>query len=125
MTRILRKRFSSAHYYRQDRWSQERNKSEFGKCFDPHGHGHDYLLEVEFQSPTPDQVHDALNEIIEKLDHHHLNHTEFVNQVPTTENLAVYLQVQLLKNCTKKRTSCQVLNLKLFENNEIWVEFSL
>jgi 6-pyruvoyltetrahydropterin/6-carboxytetrahydropterin synthase len=122
MTTRVRKRFSCAHFYRQPRWSDSKNKSEFGKCFDPYGHGHDYLLEIEFQSSQPDLALRVLEEIVEHLDHHHLNYLEFQNQVPTTENLAVYIQSQLLNLCLKNQILIEIQNLTLFENSEIWVE---
>ena len=36
--------FSSAHFYRNPQWTAEHNLAVFGKCANPHGHGHNYTL---------------------------------------------------------------------------------
>src|SRR5687768_18503196 len=41
-----RVRFSAAHRYFRPDWSDERNRSVFGACANPHGHGHNYMLEA-------------------------------------------------------------------------------
>lgn len=38
--------FSSAHYYYNEAWSQQKNEEVFGKCANRNGHGHNYTLEV-------------------------------------------------------------------------------
>ena len=38
--------FAAAHRYWRDDWSEERNRAVFGACANPHGHGHNYALEV-------------------------------------------------------------------------------
>jgi 6-pyruvoyltetrahydropterin/6-carboxytetrahydropterin synthase len=44
LTRIVR--FAAAHrYYRPD-WSDAENQRVFGACANPHGHGHNYVMEV-------------------------------------------------------------------------------
>ena len=44
LTRTVR--FSASHRYYRPEWSEERNREVFGACANPHGHGHNYLLEV-------------------------------------------------------------------------------
>src|SRR5690606_25113846 len=39
-------RFSAAHRYHRPEWSDDENRRVFGACNYPHGHGHNYLLEV-------------------------------------------------------------------------------
>ncbi|MGH9794706.1 MAG: 6-carboxytetrahydropterin synthase, partial [Candidatus Acidiferrales bacterium] len=47
MIRLTRKvEFSASHFYRNAEWSEEENRRVFGKCANPHGHGHNYVLEV-------------------------------------------------------------------------------
>jgi 6-pyruvoyltetrahydropterin/6-carboxytetrahydropterin synthase len=94
--------FSAAHrLYRED-WTEAKNIEVFGKCANPHGHGHNYKLEVTFEgTPDPDTgmvVHfhslkKMLFEVVEApLDHHHLNFVDFMGgNLPTLENLAVAL----------------------------------
>lgn len=93
--------FSSAHFYRNAAWSEEKNREVFGKCANPNGHGHNYTLEVTVAGevdPTTGFVVDLklLKDILEQevvsiYDHRHLNHEvpEFAATNPTTENIAV------------------------------------
>lgn len=93
--------FSSAHFYRNAAWSDEKNREVFGKCANPNGHGHNYTLEVTVAGevdPLTGFVVDLklLKDILEQevvsvYDHRHLNHEvpEFAAANPTTENIAV------------------------------------
>lgn len=115
----LKRSFSCAHFYRQDQWSNEKNRTVFGKCFTDYGHGHDYLLEVTFASGDEKSLSKILDPIVEGLDHRHLNFVipEFKTKVPTTENLALYIQDQINR-------SAKIESLKLFERPDLWVELS-
>ena len=56
MIRITRKiEFSAAHLYSNPKLSAEENRRIFGKCNNPHGHGHNYTLEVTVAG-EPDPV---------------------------------------------------------------------
>jgi len=103
--RLTRKlHFNAAHrYYRPD-WSESENRRVFGACANPHGHGHNYLLEVtvvgEIDRQTGFSVDlSALDEVLKRevidvFDHQHLNHAvpEFAEgaAIPTTENILAY-----------------------------------
>lgn len=104
--RLTRKiRFSAAHRYHRPDWSEDENRRVFGACANPHGHGHNYLLEVSVDSPVDprtgfsadlDRLDAVLREqVLGPLDHQHLNHAvpDFGpgNAIPTTENILVYL----------------------------------
>jgi 6-pyruvoyltetrahydropterin/6-carboxytetrahydropterin synthase len=76
----------------------EENRVAYGKCNNPHGHGHNYVVEVLAGGkvdPKTGMVVDmmALDEVVQtkvlmRFDHTNLNLDPlFVNQVPTTENL--------------------------------------
>lgn len=92
--------FSAAHRLHSSQLSEEENWRVFGKCNNPHGHGHNYTLEVsvrgEIDPVTGLLLHrDSLDswvekEILSRLLHCNLNEemVEFRNLVPTTENLA-------------------------------------
>lgn len=96
--------FAAAHRYWRDDWSEDRNRAVFGACANPHGHGHNYALEVTVGGPIDPEtgfcvdlavLDDVLREaVIAPLDHQHINHAvpEFGpgGAVPTTENLAVW-----------------------------------
>jgi 6-pyruvoyltetrahydropterin/6-carboxytetrahydropterin synthase len=104
MIRVTRKiEFSAAHVYNNPKFSPEENRRIFGKCNNPHGHGHNYVLEVTIAG-EPDldtgMVLDLkvlkeilLREIVERLDHRHLNLEvpELAGKIPTTENIAALI----------------------------------
>lgn len=130
---ILNSQFSSAHFYRQDKWSEEKNKQEFGACFTPYGHGHNYRVEVEFDAPSHLQsledledwsglreLERALHEEVRRFDHAHLNFVlpEFKTQVPTTENIAKVL----LERLQARGLSWPLRRLRLYEMKDLWVE---
>jgi 6-pyruvoyltetrahydropterin/6-carboxytetrahydropterin synthase len=89
---------SSSHRLHAELLSEDENRTTYGKCNNPHGHGHNYVIEVlvggEVDGETGMVVNMAtLDEavqatILERFDHTNLNFDPlFVNQVPTTENL--------------------------------------
>ncbi|HEX6135128.1 MAG TPA: 6-carboxytetrahydropterin synthase [Longimicrobiales bacterium] len=103
LTRTVR--FAAAHrYYRTD-WSEARNREVFGACSNPHGHGHNYRLEVTVRAPVSAETGFSADlaaldsilreEVVEPLDHQHLNHAvaEFAagRLVPTCENILIWL----------------------------------
>ena len=96
-----RYRFSAAHRLHNDALTAEENARVYGKCNNPYGHGHNYVLEVTVAGPidrATGMVYDlaALDgmvhtEVIERFDHTHLNLDveNFRERVPTTENLCI------------------------------------
>ena len=46
---VRRYRFCAAHRYHRTEWSEERNLEVFGRCASPHGHGHNYRLELALE----------------------------------------------------------------------------
>lgn len=111
--------FSAAHFYRRLEWSEQKNRETFGKCFDPHGHGHDYRLHVQFESTTTDQARarEAMELLREEIDHHHLNHRfpEFRDRVPTTENLVLFCCDRLQRRLGKEAE----MSLTLWERPDL------
>ena len=47
-----RYRFSASHRLHSDAMSDEENAATYGKCNNPHGHGHNYVLEVTVSGPV-------------------------------------------------------------------------
>lgn len=94
-----RYRFSAAHRLHNERLSGEENARLYGKCNNPHGHGHNYTLEVTVAGPLDPRTGMVMNladldasveqEVLERFDHVHLNLDveSFRSRVPTTENL--------------------------------------
>jgi 6-pyruvoyltetrahydropterin/6-carboxytetrahydropterin synthase len=90
--------FSASHRLHVDALSPERNRELFGKCNNPFGHGHNYVVEVTFCGPVDAQTGMVTNlgdldsfaqsAMLDLFDHANLNTLEpFLDQVPTTENL--------------------------------------
>ena len=97
-------RFSAAHRYFRPDWSEERNTEAFGLCAREHGHGHSYECvvtvagDMERDTSMVMQLEELdtilREEIVDRLDHRHMNHDvpefAFGKQIPTAEALAVY-----------------------------------
>ena len=93
-----RSALSASHRLHSDALSAEENRTAYGKCNNPHGHGHNYVVEVLVGGPVDPETGMVVNlaaldevlqkEIIGRFDHTNLNlDPVFLNQVPTTENL--------------------------------------
>jgi 6-pyruvoyltetrahydropterin/6-carboxytetrahydropterin synthase len=102
MTAYLTRRYrlSASHRLHSDAFSEEKNWAVYGKCNNPHGHGHNYVVEVTVGgtvSPTTGMVCDlgeldefARTNLLERFDHMNLNTLEaFRERVSTTENLTI------------------------------------
>ena len=100
--------FAASHRLWTPALSEQRNREVFGKCANPHGHGHNYYLEVSIDGePDPRSgmvvQRSALDRwvrrtVIERLDRTHLNSEihEFATLAPTSENLLVLIEGWLL-----------------------------
>src|ERR1700730_11282888 len=95
-----RYRFSASHRLHSTEMSADENRVTYGKCNNPHGHGHNYALEVTVSGqvdPATGMVCNLvdLDGFVERevLSRYHLENLntlqEFVQEVPTTENLSV------------------------------------
>ena len=92
--------FSASHRLHSEAMSKEENQSTYGKCNNPHGHGHNYTLEVTVSGPVDPATGMVCNlvdldgfvesEVLSRYDLQNLNTLQdFAQQVPTTENLSV------------------------------------
>ena len=96
-----RYRFSAAHRLHNDALSAEDNRRLYGKCDNPFGHGHNYVLDVTMAGevdPATGMVFDLAvldttveREVLERFDLTNLNmdSEEFRANIPTTENVCV------------------------------------
>jgi 6-pyruvoyltetrahydropterin/6-carboxytetrahydropterin synthase len=86
--------------------SEEQNQAIYGKCNNPHGHGHNYAVEVTVSGPVDEESGMVCNlvdldeavrkSVLERFDHQNLNTlTEFDEHVPTTENLVEAMYYKL------------------------------
>jgi 6-pyruvoyltetrahydropterin/6-carboxytetrahydropterin synthase len=94
-----RYRFAASHRLYTAKLSEAENKRVYGKCSNPYGHGHNYLLEVTVTGPVHPATGMIANlgqldpfvqrEVIEPFDQKFLNEevAEFREQVATTENV--------------------------------------
>ena len=89
---------SASHRLHTERLSEADNRAAYGKCNNPHGHGHNYVIEVLVSGPVDPATGMVVNmavldevvqtAVLDRFDHTNLNSDAlFVNQVPTTENL--------------------------------------
>jgi 6-pyruvoyltetrahydropterin/6-carboxytetrahydropterin synthase len=99
--------FSASHRLHAASLSNDVNADLYGKCNNPYGHGHNYVLEVTVAGdvqPRTGRVVDLgkLDQLVRSLvvaplDHRNLNEdvADFANVVPTTENLVSVIQTRL------------------------------
>jgi 6-pyruvoyltetrahydropterin/6-carboxytetrahydropterin synthase len=99
-------RLSASHRLHSDALSQTENQTVYGKCNNPFGHGHNYIVEVTVGGhvdPQTGMVCDlvALDacvslEIVQPFDHMNLNTLDcFRDRIPTTENLCIEVHRRL------------------------------
>jgi len=92
--------FSASHRLHSEAMSDGENQATYGKCNNPHGHGHNYALEVTVAGQVDRRTGMVCNladldsfvqeKILERFDHQNLNTlSDFQGVVPTTENLCV------------------------------------
>jgi 6-pyruvoyltetrahydropterin/6-carboxytetrahydropterin synthase len=93
-----RYRFSASHRLHNAAMSDEENREVYGKCNNPYGHGHNYVLEVTVSGRVDARTGMVCNladldgfvrrEIVERYDQANLNCLpEFADAVSTTEKL--------------------------------------
>lgn len=89
---------SASHRLHTDGLSEEENRAAYGKCNNPHGHGHNYVIEVLARGPVDAETGMVIDlgafdevmrtRVLNRFDHMNLNlDPVFENRVPTTENL--------------------------------------
>ncbi len=125
--------FSASHVCRIPELSEEENRALYGEAANPHGHGHNYIVEVTLEG-TPDavtgmifdlkQLKDVLNrEVVEPMDHRFLNYEvpPFERVVPTTENLAreIWRRVERPLGAAGARLHA----VRVWESEDLYAEF--
>jgi 6-pyruvoyltetrahydropterin/6-carboxytetrahydropterin synthase len=100
---------SASHRLYSEAYSEEQNRATYGKCSNPHGHGHNYVVEVTVGGqvdPVTGMVCNLAdldrcvqNKVIDRFDHTNLNVDKcFTSQVPTTENLCIAIHSLLAEH---------------------------
>ena len=108
MIRVTRRyRFSASHRLHSDRFSDAENRDLYGKCNNPFGHGHDYVLEVAARGPVDPATGQAVNVqaldglvercVIRDFAYKNMNQDigEFSASVPTSENIVMAIKDRL------------------------------
>ena len=125
--------FSASHVCANPELSADENRSLYGAAANPHGHGHNYVLEVTLRGepdPVTGMIFDLreLKEILQRevvgpMDHRCLNRevTPFERVVPTTENIAAEIWRRLVPNF---RDGAALANVRLYETEDLFVDYS-
>ncbi|MBX9652136.1 6-carboxytetrahydropterin synthase [bacterium] len=123
--------FSASHRLHCPGLSDQENKTLFGKCNNPSGHGHNYVVEVTVEGKPdstgrllalPDLEQIVNRAVIDRFDHKHLNEdtVEFRSMNPTVENIA-RVTWDLLVNAVAPVT---LRNVRIYETPKTWADYS-
>jgi 6-pyruvoyltetrahydropterin/6-carboxytetrahydropterin synthase len=125
--------FSASHVCRNPELGEEENQALYGAAANPHGHGHNYVLEVTVEG-TPDPVtgmvldlkllKEILNrEVVEPYDHRFLNRevSPFDRTVPTTENIAIDIWNRLEPHLNSARG--RLHGVRIYETPDLCVDY--
>ena len=124
-----RYRFAASHRLHNVRFSEAENDRIYGKCNNPYGHGHNYILEVSVSGPVDPATGMIANladldgfverEVLEPFDHQSLNDdvAAFRKTVPTTENLCmeIYQRLKAFPKAKLERVRVQETTNNSFE----------
>ena len=125
--------FSASHVCRNPALSEQENQRLFGPAANPHGHGHNYVLEVSVEGqPDPvtgmvldlKELKDVLNKaVVEPFDHRFLNHEvpPFDRVIPTAENIARDIWQRLAPHLTGPGRKLQLV--RLYETPDLYVDY--
>ncbi|MFH1370563.1 MAG: 6-carboxytetrahydropterin synthase [Planctomycetota bacterium] len=106
--------FAAAHKLWNEQFSEKQNIEIFGRCANPKGHGHNYVVEVTIKHPagqelrTGDFERVVHWELIKVIDHKNLNEDvpEFCEINPTVENISVFAWNKLNGKFEKAQLHC-------------------
>ena len=125
--------FSASHVCRNPQLSEAENRKLFGMAANPHGHGHNYVVEVGLAGdPDPvtgmvldlKELKEILNrEVVEPYDHRFLNYEvpPFDRVVPTTENIARDIWRRLEPHLTRGGNKLHAV--RVYETPDLYVDY--
>lgn len=107
--------FAATHKLWSDGFSEQQNLETFGKCANPTGHGHNYVVEVTVKTPADgpafqigafEQVVDS--QLMQSVDHKNLNLDvpTFSTKLPTVENIATFAWERLAGRFAPAQLHC-------------------
>jgi 6-pyruvoyltetrahydropterin/6-carboxytetrahydropterin synthase len=124
--------FNAAHRVHNPALSDDENRRTFGKCNNPNGHGHNYILDVSVRGPIDPRTGYVLDlgslkqlvteRVIDQVDHRNLNlDVSFMSGViPTSENIIVAMWRELEPAIRPSR----LVRLVLWETANNYVEYT-
>jgi len=126
-----RYRFCAAHRLHTDYLSPDENLAAFGKCNNPNGHGHNYVVLVTVKSAVPAATDGGLDldqldrivtgQVVTRFDHHDINlDPEFANRTTTGENLVLLIWELLAKSLP----AGQLEKVGLIETRDNYFEYA-
>jgi len=124
-----RYKFSASHRLHSKKLSEQENRTVYGKCNNPYGHGHNYVLEVCVSGavdPATGMIANLVDldgfverEVLEPFDHKLLNEevAAFRENVPTTENLCkeIYRRLKRFPKAKLERVRVEETSNNAFE----------
>jgi 6-pyruvoyltetrahydropterin/6-carboxytetrahydropterin synthase len=124
-----RYRFSASHRLHSKDFSEAENQRLYGKCSNPCGHGHNYVVEATFSGPVDAETGMIANlgdldpfvqrEVIEAFDYKYLNEevAAFRESVPTTENVVreIYRRLEKFPGARLERVRVEETSKNSFE----------
>jgi 6-pyruvoyltetrahydropterin/6-carboxytetrahydropterin synthase len=125
--------FSASHVCRNPNLSERENQELFGEAANPHGHGHNYVVEVTLKGdPDPvtgmvldlKQLKSVLEQqVIEHYDHRFLNHevAPFNSKIPTLENIAVDIWDRLAPHLNTGPGS--LYSVRVYETPDLYADY--
>ena len=123
--------FAASHRLHSPQLSEDENWRAYGKCNNPYGHGHNYVVEVAVSGPVDPETGMIANladldsyvqrEVLDAFDHTYLNEQVPVFQkiVPTTENVCreIFRRLEKFPAARLERIRIQETSLNSFEYN--------
>ncbi|MGD0840072.1 MAG: 6-carboxytetrahydropterin synthase [Candidatus Acidiferrales bacterium] len=121
--------FAASHRLHSAQLSDDENWSAYGKCNNPYGHGHNYVVEVAVSGRVNPETGMIANladldafvarEVLEPFDHTYLNEQVdvFRETVPTTENLCIeiFRRLRAFPHAKLERVLVEETGLNTFE----------
>lgn len=123
--------FSASHFYHNPEMSAEENRRLFGKCNNPHGHGHNYVVELTVAGEVDERSGMVIDlkdlkalleqEVLEPFDHKFLNKEVhvFEEKIPTTENIAL----EIWNRLQGKLSVGKLHRVRLYETPDLFVDY--
>ena len=121
--------FSASHRLHTEAYDAAKNKALFGKCNNPHGHGHNYTVQVTLSGPVDPATGMVCNlaeldafaqtNLLARFDHTNLNTLDcFANKVSTTENLSMEIY-----RIFKGFTAAHLERVRVYEMPDLFADY--